>query len=285
MLDKMLSVNANAFFIKKDGLPVQASTQYPSYFSTYYPSSSMIPYINYGVNSYKGFDFEIKYRKQLGEVGLTLGAAGTYVKSNVVKKDENYIDSYRNRTGHPTDAIFGLQSEGLFMSDAEANEGSVTQSFGEVTAGDIKYVDQNGDDVIDERDEIFLGTWGSPFSCGSNITAEWKSFTLFMLGTGSFGGTGVKNSSYYWVYGDRKYSDVVLDSWTEETKSTATYPKLTTLSSSNNFRTSDFWTYSTDRFDLAKVQLTYSLPKSVFRKFLYKRIRYLCEWFQPAYSC
>ena len=60
--------------------------------------------------------------------------------------------------------------------------------------------------------------------------------------------------------GDRKYSEEVLNRWTSETARTATYPRLTTLSGSNNFRSSDFWLYKADRFDLAKVQLTYDLP-------------------------
>jgi hypothetical protein len=67
------------------------------------------------------------------------------------------------------------------------------------------------------------------------------------------------------VYGDRKYSEVVRGSWTEETKNTATYPRLTTLSGDNNFRTSDFWTFRTDNFSLSKVQLTYSLPEKIMK--------------------
>jgi len=46
--------------------------------------------------------------------------------------------------------------------------------------------------------------------------------------TGNIGGKGIKNNSYMWVYGDRKYSDVVRNRWTPETANTATYPRLTT---------------------------------------------------------
>ena len=46
---------------------------------------------------------------------------------------------------------------------------------------------------------------------------------------------------------------------------TATYPRLTTQSNTHNFRNSDFWMYSTNRFNLTKVQLTYDLPRSLFR--------------------
>jgi len=80
----------------------------------------------------------------------------------------------------------------------------------------------------------------------------------------------MKNNSYYWVYGAGKYSAVVRDSWTEATKNTATYPRLTTLSGDNNFRSSDFWTYSTDRINLSRVQLTYSIPKEVLKNLFVK---------------
>lgn len=73
-----------------------------------------------------------------------------------------------------------------------------------------------------------------------------------------------------WVYGDRKYSDVVRNRWTPETANTATYPRLTTQSGDNNFRASDFWMYSTSRVDLGKVQITYDFPKNIFRNGLVK---------------
>jgi hypothetical protein len=64
----------------------------------------------------------------------------------------------------------------------------------------------------------------------------------------------------------------VLDRWTEETKATATYPRLTTTNGSNNFRNSDFWMYKTDRFNLAKVQITYDLPQSLIQNSVFESI-------------
>jgi len=74
------------------------------------------------------------------------------------------------------------------------------------------------------------------------------------------------------VYGDVKYSEVVRDRWTEDTKETATYPRLTTQSGNNNFRNSDFWLYKKDYFDLAKVQITYDFPKKMLQNFLVHEI-------------
>ena len=47
--------------------------------------------------------------------------------------------------------------------------------------GDIKHIDQNGDNVIDPKDEVYLGKggwYGSPMTLGINLTAKWRSITF-----------------------------------------------------------------------------------------------------------
>lgn len=114
------------------------------------------------------------------------------------------------------------------------------------------------------KDEVYLGKagWnGAPFTYGVNFTAKWNNFTFFTIVTGQTGAYGMKNNSYYWIDGEDKYSVNVRNSWTEETKDTATFPRLTSLNSDNNYRSSDFWIYSTNRIDLSKVQITYDFSK------------------------
>lgn len=132
--------------------------------------------------------------------------------------------------------------------------------------GDLRYIDQNDDGVINNQDEVYLGKagWsGSPLTGGLHLSAKWKELTFFALATGQAGAYAMKNGSYFWIDGEDKYSAVVRDRWTPETANTATYPRLTSQSGSNNFRNSDFWMYSTDRIDLAKVQVSYDLPQSI----------------------
>src|SRR5690606_20476134 len=83
---------------------------------------------------------------------------------------------------------------------------------------------------------------------------------LFALATGQSGYERYFNSAYYWVYGDRKYSEEVLNRWTPATSATAAYPRLSSTSNANNFRNSTFWLYESNWFGLHTVQLTYSLP-------------------------
>jgi hypothetical protein len=100
-----------------------------------------------------------------------------------------------------------------------------------------------------------------------NVTLKYKNWTLFVLGNGQFGAYGLKNNggnSYYYMSGDYKYSVNARDRWTPETAATATHPRLTSLSSANNAAASTFWLYSTDRFNIRKIQLTYDFPKELF---------------------
>ena len=262
---RLLTADVSFFVNNRTGLPILPSTIYPNYFSNSYPSSSFIPYVNYNADRRMGFDFNVNFNKKIEDVDFTLGLTGMYYTTKWTKIDEVYSNSYQYRKEHPIDGYWGLKSNG-FYTDADISNPSTTNSFGTVYAGDIKYVDQNGDGKIDSNDEVFLGRYDSPFNMGVNLTLKWRDFTFFALGSGYFGGYGMKSSSYYWVYGDGKYSDVVRGRWTEATANTATYPRLTTQSSSNDFQYSDFWRYRTDRFTLNRVQITYDLPTRVLRK-------------------
>lgn len=259
----LIRLDANYFYQHTNGLLTQgASTIYPSYYSGF------LPYINYNKDKRTGIDFTASVNKKVGEVDVTLGVAGMYISTEAVRRDEAYLDDYQYRAGRPLDAYWGYICEGFFQDQADI-DGHATQTFGEVKPGDLKYKDVNGDGTIDSKDQVDLGHNGwdvSPFTYGLNLTLKWKNFTFFAMGTGQSGAIGFKNNAYYWIKGDSKYSDIVWGRWTEETKHTATFPRLTTTDNSNNLRNSTFWMYKTNRFDLRRVQLTYDLPGTVLKR-------------------
>jgi len=268
MLQRALTADFSFFTNKMTGGVISASNQLPSYFRVYYPESSFLPYINFNEDSRKGFDLAVSYKKDFGDFGFKVGANLTHYTTNAAKRDDtNYADSYQYRQGKPLDAVWGYECLGFFQDEADV-AASPVQKLGGTTVrpGDLKYKDQNNDGVIDSKDQVNLGKggwYGSPTTLGVNLTLKYKGFTLFVLGTGGFGAKAVKNNSYWWIDENDKYSAVVRDRWTPETAATATYPRLTTQSGANNLTTSDCWLYSTSRFDLAKVQLTYDFPKSI----------------------
>ena len=270
LLERALTCDFSFFTNKMTGGLIEASSQLPSYFKVYYPESSFLPYINYNEDQRTGIELAVKYKKNFGDLGVEVGANLTHYTTKAAKRDDTgFADAYQYRQGQPLDAIWGYECLGFFQDQADIDASPVQKIGGTIRPGDLKYKDQNDDGVIDTKDQVFLGKggwYGSPTTLGVNLTLRYKNFTLFMLGTGGFGAKAVKNSSYWWVAGESKYSAVVRNRWTPETAATASYPRLTTESGANNFTTSDFWLYSTSRFDLAKVQLTYDFPKSMFQK-------------------
>jgi hypothetical protein len=267
LLQRALILDASFFTNKMEGGIISATNQMPSYFKVYYPESSFIPYQNFNDDTRTGFDLAINYKKQLGDFGFQGGVNMTYYTTNASKRDDtNFADKYQYRQGQPLDAIWGYECLGFFKDQADIDNSPKQIIGGTIRPGDLKYKDQNGDQIIDSKDMVNLGKggwYGSPMTLGVNLTFKYKDFTLFMLGVGGFGGHAMKNSSYYWIKANDKYSSVVRDRWTPSTAATATYPRLTTEAGSNNYQNSDFWMYSTSRFDLAKVQLTYDFPKSI----------------------
>lgn len=279
LLDGMIKLNANYTHQDIEGLLTTPQSTFPSYMYTYYPVSSYLPYYNYNNQSRDAFDFQIDAHKKFGELDATLGVTGMYVTTKNTKVNELEEYSWRKSEGTSTTALWGYKCLGFITeNDVVRNAAGDITDYAEgvgvvnknTRPGDLKYQDMNNDGIIDSKDAVVLGDYMPDFYLGMNLTLKYKGFTFFMNGTANFGGMGVKNNATQWVYGDRKYSDVVLGRWTPETAATATYPRLTTLTDGSlNFVTSDFWTYSTDAFRLNKVQLTYDLPGSLFSgKFL-----------------
>lgn len=268
-LNKLIMFNGTFFANKIEGNVIQASVLYPNYFTTGFPNSSFIPNVNYNNDDRIGFDFNVRVNKRVGQVDLSLGLTGNYYDTKASKRAEpQYEDQYQFRQGKPLDGLWGLKNEGFFMDDLDIASHASQTTGGQIKPGDIKYTDQNNDGIINAQDEVYLGKggWsGAPFTGGLNFTAKWKSLTFFALATGQTGAYAMKNNSYFWIDGEDKYSVMVRNSWTVDNQATATYPRLTTNTSDNNYRSSDFWIYSTNRIDLANIQFTYDFPKKMIQ--------------------
>lgn len=267
LLKNKLTFSVNYFNTTVDGLLAQPDYIYPSYMHTYWPVSTFVPYINYGKNRRQGIDFAIAYNDKAGDFEWGVQAFGQTTTSKNLRVAENVEFEYQRSEGKATDALWGLECLGYYNSQEEIDNAEAKSSFGTVMPGDLKYKDQNGDGIIDSKDQVVIGRWGAKFSGGLNLTLKYRNFTLFAMLTGQFGGNAIKNDTYNWVYGERKYSDVVRGAWTAEKFKNGemiSYPRLTTQSPDNNFRTSDYWMYKTDRLDLTRVQITYVFSKSLF---------------------
>jgi len=265
-----LQFEATYFNNKLSGMPMQLTNIIPGYVEQIWQ--------NYGEYNDKGIEWGLKYNAKIGKALLTIGHNAIYstptkVKDNVI----DYAEPWRKRTGIVADAIFGLISDGFYTS-GDFNNGSLasglpTSIFGEVKPGDIKYIDQNNDGMISDKDEKMIGNSSPRLQYALDLNLKVGDFELFLLGTGQYGAERIYNKAYDWVYGDRKYSEVVRNSWTESTATTATYPRLSSNNSPNNFRNSTFWLKKDNFFTLQTAQLTYNMPVNTAQKITMKAMQ------------
>ena len=295
--NKLISTNLTFFNTDMDGFIIQNPTTFPSYLQNGLQSGKFSPAINNNIQNRKGVDFSVTAQKQFGKVHAQLGVVGTYLTTEWKKYDELIDNAAPNKfiEGQALDALWGYKCLGFYTeSDFERNAetGKLTlrkdlpqsRLGGTMQPGDLKYEDVNGDGIINNLDMVVLGksgnvtvfdkngnpdgnglgSIGTPWSLGMNLTLKYKNWTLFMLGNGQFGAKAMMNGGYYFMSGEAKYSVNARGRWTPETAATATHPRLTTLAAGNNAANSTFWLYSTDRINLRKVQLTYDFPKEMF---------------------
>ncbi len=297
--NKLITAELTYFNTDMDGYIVQNPTAYPSHLKGGLNNSKFSPATNNNISNRKGLDFSIKAQKQFGDVHAELGIVGTYLKTEWKKYDEiadpksPWLNSKKElmHEGTPLDVIQGYNCIGFYTIDdfnviKDAETGKVTYELksgktsyglgGTVMPGDLKYEDVNGDGKINNLDQVELGKWGTygaPLTMGINLTLKYKNWTLFMMGNGQFGAKGMMNSSYYYMQGANKYSVNVRDhiQYTYDDNGIingfvnpdATHPRLSVSNSAANGVASSYWLYSTDRFDLRKVQLTYDFPKEI----------------------
>ena len=277
--NKLITADVTFFNTDMDGFITQKPTMFPSYLQGGLSGSSFKPAINNNIQNRKGIDFSIKAQKQFGQVYAALGVVGTYLKTEYTKYDQIKEYDYQRAEGRPLDVIWGYKCLGFYnVGDFDVNSETGKYTLrkdlptpaigGTIQPGDLKYEDVNQDGRIDDKDQVELGKWGtygSPLTLGVNLTLKYKNFTLFVLGNGQFGAYGMRNGSYYYMSGEAKYSVNARGRWTQEIGDQATHPRLTTLGSANDGANSTFWLYSTDRFNLRKVQLTYDFPQEMFK--------------------
>ncbi|WP_319592417.1 SusC/RagA family TonB-linked outer membrane protein [uncultured Draconibacterium sp.] len=254
-----IGVDVNFFTNERSGDLMQRSI-YPTYLGTF------VPYENYGAVSYTGADMGVNYNQKVSsDLSFDLGFNMMIQNSKIKEIDEQWEYDYQYRQGRANDLIFGLESLGFF-ADSTDIANSPQQAFGIVRPGDIKYKDQNGDEIIDQNDAVEIGHWRPRVSYGVQLGITYKNFNLNAIGGGQAGAQSTFSGDYFWVDGNDKYSEVVLNRWTPQTANTATYPRLSSGTNSNNYRNSTFWLETSNNFNLDQVQITYDLGKRYVEK-------------------
>ena len=82
------------------------------------------------------------------------------------------------RVGYPLQSYFGYQTNGIFQTGEELKPIPVVSGY---AAGMPKFVDQNGDGIINEKDRIILGKPFPDYTFGITNQLAYKNLTLDVL--------------------------------------------------------------------------------------------------------
>ncbi len=228
------------------------------------------PYVNAGVVNSKGFETGLNYNKQWEDFKLEIGGKFTLAKNEVKEKlEEPRAYDYLRETGNSVNQIFGLQAIGFFIDEGDI-QNSPAQQFSEVKPGDIKYKDQNGDNIINDYDKIAMGYNSSvpEIYYSFNIGVEYKGLGISALFQGVGNYTAILNtSSMYWpLINNTNISEHYYNNrWSAENPF-AKYPRLTAESNDNNFRTNSIWLADASFLKLRNCEIYYKMPSSFLSK-------------------
>ncbi len=248
------------------------------------------PVANAGSVKNTGFEIALGYRNTVGEVRYGVNANVSKVKNEITGLGDETIrlvDGNRYEKGKSIANLYGFVAEGLFSDQADVKSHADQSALGGLSAaGDIRYKDLNGDQVIDNSDRQDLGTYFPVVSYGLSANVAWKNFDFSMLWQG-VGGTRayvtgrlarpflLSGSPLSIQYADRARigDDGVL------INPDARFPR-TLFSNSNNYtgevadgRANSFFVKSTAFVKLRNVQLGYNVPAVLTQKLKMDKVR------------
>lgn len=223
------------------------------------------PLWNIGEAENNGFEIKIGYEKEImRELTLSAGIGMWYSKSKITSIPEIVKeDAYRMQAGKSINQPFLLEALGFFK-DWDDIKNSPLQTFGPTQPGDIKYKDQNGDGIIDDRDYYPIGYNSIPeLTAGLDLGIRYKNLYLNLFVQGVAGRSIILPSYYHAFQNDGQITSMALGRWTENTRETATYPRLSSHNNPNNHQAaSSFWQRNGSYIKLRNMELGYYLPSS-----------------------
>jgi len=226
---------------------------------------------NIGKVSNKGIEIAITHNNRIGDFSYSIG--GNITKNwNKVKdlgvNDPMIEDPWIKKVGYAIGTFYGYRSDGLLTQEDIDNGNYITDGNSKPNAGDIKYVDLDGDKKLTDKDRDYIGCDVPDITYGINLSMQYKGFDLSVFGQG-VSGTKVRfYQEQAWAFSDyaspREYH---LKRWTVENPNpNAAYPRIyprTSAHSTFNNKFSDFWLFDADYFRIKNITLGYTFQKNV----------------------
>ena len=183
------------------------------------------------------------------------------------RETELYGATILTKVGEAANVFYGYETNGVFSTSEEAKaaglyfldqNGTTKHYFG---AGDVQFVDQNGDQVIDEKDRVIIGNPNPDFYGNIHSSLTWKHFTLDVRFNYSLG-NDVYNYMRSQLEGGNRFmnqSTAMVNRWQMEGQET-NMPRATFQDPMGNSRFSDRWMEDGSYLRLKSMTLSYDLP-------------------------
>lgn len=226
------------------------------------------PYENGGIVESWGFEAGADYSRKIGDVTVNAGAGFSLNRNKIVEQmEEPRLYGNLVQTGHSLNQIYGLKAIGFFKDDNDIAHSPQQLLGSTVRPGDIKYEDVNNDKVIDANDVVAIGySDAAPEIYYSfHVGAEWKGlgFDAMFQGTGRYSAVLNTKSMYWPLINNTTISQYAYDNrWTTD-NTDAKYPRLSSQSNDNNYRTNTIWVEDRSFLKLRNIEVYYNFPEKI----------------------
>ena len=162
-------------------------------------------YINGGSVRNQGIEMVTTWQDHRGDFQYNANLSLSYNQNEVIdiQNDEKIIHGANNVLSQGIDEIFraevgfpigyfrGYETNGILQNEAEVsayvNPETGLPYFSDSKPGDVRFVDQNGDGLIDNEDKIMIGNPNPDFILGFQIGADYKGAYIQLTNNGMFG--------------------------------------------------------------------------------------------------
>jgi TonB-linked SusC/RagA family outer membrane protein len=211
--------------------------------------------VGYSDNFSEDFKFNIKYNvTAIKNEVVSVSGEGEYLEGGFFGISQPAIS--RMEAGFPLGYFIGYQTDGIFQTQAEINNSAVTAVAPQ--PGDFKFVDQNGDGVINLDDRVDLGNPLPVATMGLNISFDYKNWDFAAYTFASLGNEIVRNYERNQQLVNKP--NTYLDRWTGPGTSN-TSPRVTTGATSNT-SFSDFYVEDGSFVRLQNAQIGYTFTSN-----------------------
>ena len=244
-----------------------------------YLGTPSFPTTNIGSTESTGIDATISLNSSIGALAISSNLNFTTAENKVVSINNGdkyiwgagygipYRSIVRFEEGFSPGYFFGYVTDGIFQTQDEVNN-HATQNG--AVPGDIRFVDVNGDGIVNDNDRTQIGDPFPDFTIGWNLNLDYKAFDLNIFTYASVGNDIYRAYERNLNYTNRFSS--TLARWTGAGTS-FDEPRVTFVDSNNNTRASNRYIEDGSYLRIKNIQLGYKFPNSLIDELGFDEVR------------